>query len=228
MIIPKRILIPLSLGALAALSQPAPVASQEPADLLEAAMYDDLEAAKALVESGADINQTNDYGHTPLILACNYGYEDLAKYLVDEGADVNVQGQDGGTALIAASSNSLALVDLLLSRGADVHARMANGTGVMTQFTIGIITGRVPMELGEALLAHGADVDEALTTGGAEGYTPLMMAARNNQAELVQFLIHHGADVNAAAADGATPLSLAEDEGHQNIVAVLKANGAGG
>lgn len=228
MIFPKPVAIFLLWATVAVLAAPAPSLSQEPADLLEAAMYDDMEAAKALVESGADVNQTNAYGHTPLILACNYGYEDLAQYLVDQGADVNVQGQDGGTALIAAASNSLALVDLLLSRGADVHARMANGTGVMTQFTIGIIRDRVPMELGEVLLAHGADVDEALTTGKAEGYTPLMMAARNNQEELVQFLIDHGADVNAVAADGATPLSLAEDEGHENIVGVLKAAGAGG
>jgi len=224
----NRIRIRSSWLALLTLAVPAASAAQEPADLLKAAMFDDMEAVKAFIESGADINQTNDYGQTALILACNYDYEDLAEYLIAQGADPNVQGQDGGSALMAAASNSAKLVELLLARGADVSARMTNGSGVMTQFTVGVITERVPLELGETLLAHGAEVDEAMTGGATDGYTPLMMAARNNQEPLVRFLIEHGADVNAVAGDGATPLSLAEEEGHENIVEILKANGAGG
>lgn len=224
----NRIRIRSSWLALLTLAVPAASAAQEPADLLEAAMFNDVEAVKAFIESGADINQTNDYGQTALILACNYDYEDLAEYLIAQGADPNVQGQDGGSALMAAASNSAKLVELLLAEGADVSARMANGSGVMTQFTVGVITERVPLELGETLLTHGAEVDEAMTGGATDGYTPLMMAARNNQEELVRFLIEHGANVNAVAGDGATPLSLAEEEGHGNIVEILKASGAGG
>lgn len=222
-----RIRIPSVCAVLTALSLPVASLAQEPSTLLEAAMFDDLAAVKAFVEAGADINETNDYHQTPLLLACNYGYEETAEYLISQGADVNVPDQDGGTALIAAASSSSRLVVLLLAEGADIGAKMANGTGVMTRFTIGIIRERVPLELGEILLSHGADVDEALAGGRTNGYTPLMMAARNNQEPLVEFLIEHGADVRATAEDGATPLSLAEDEGHENIVEILKAKGGG-
>lgn len=224
----RRVWLASVLATAALPGAAADTGAQERSTLLEAVTYDDLEAVKSFVEAGADINAANDYGHTPLLIACNYGYEEVAVYLITKGANVNSRGKDGGTALIAAASNSQRLVELLLSRGADVEARMANGVGPFTQFAIGILTKRVPLELGDTLLAHGAEVDEAQTEGGAAGYTPLMMAARNNQEALVRFLIERGADVNHAAESGATPLSLAREEGHQGIVAILKENGAKG
>ena len=39
-------------------------------------------------------------------------------------------------------------------------------------------------------------------------------------------LLKNGANVNAMASDGETPLSLAKDEGHVRMVELLKANGA--
>ena len=44
--------------------------------------------------------------------------------------------------------------------------------------------------------------------------------------QLVRILIENGADVNAASLDGKTPLILAEEEGHQEIVQLLKSRGA--
>jgi ankyrin repeat protein len=42
----------------------------------------------------------------------------------------------------------------------------------------------------------------------------------------INFLIQHGADVNARAGDGNTALSLATKAGHADIVTMLKAHGA--
>ena len=75
-------------------------------------------------------------------------------------------------------------------------------------------------------MSKGADVDESATIGHAAGYTPLMIAARNNRLELVNFLIKNGAKVNAKSKDGSTALSLAAKKGHQDIINVLKSNGA--
>jgi len=195
--------------------------------LMTACHYNRLEIAKLLVSAGAELNvQEKSYGYTPLILACQYKYHDLAKYLISKGADINIQGKEGATALMAAASNSREIVELLLSKGADVNARMTDGTGVFAQCITGIYWDSVPIELAETLLAKGADVDEAATTGSSEGFTPLMLAATNNLEDLARFLIKNGANVNATAKDGKTPLSIATKEGYNNIVEILKANGA--
>lgn len=198
---------------------------QEPGHLLTAAMYDEIDTVKELLAAGADIDQQNECGHTPLILAATYGYEELGILLVAEGADVNIQGREGGTALIAASRHSRPLVELLLSKGADIHTRMADGTGPFTQCTIGILTEEVGYDLATLLLSHGAEVDESAASGPMAGYTPLMMAARNDHEGLVRFLIENGADVREKAGDGATALSLAMAEGHETIVEILEAAG---
>lgn len=79
----------------------------------------------------------------------------------------------------------------------------------------------------ELLLAAEAEVDEAASAGPAGGYTPLMMmAAGNKQPKLVCFLSGKGANVNARPKDGQTPLALALQEGHADVVKLLKAAGA--
>ena len=185
------------------------------------------EMAKLLISEGADINhQCKTYGHTSLIMACNFNYVELAKLLISEGADINIRGKDGSSALIAAGANSQELVELLLSKGADVNAKMVDGTGVFTQCIRGIFYENVTLELAEILLSKGVNVDEAPTSGDAEGFTNLIMATNNNNEELVRFLIQNGANVNAKTGNGSTALSLAEKMEYQNIIKILKANGA--
>ena len=52
------------------------------------------------------------------------------------------------------------------------------------------------------------------------------MAAATRSEELVNLLLSGGADVNAKAGDGNTPLSLAEKKSDQEMVALLKKLGA--
>lgn len=220
----KRYSLMFLFLVLVGLVAPANLPAQE---LFVKVMRNDIKAVKELIASGADINQKNKtYGHTPLIIACNYNYVDLAKLLISKGADINIRGNDGSTALIAACSNSQELVEILLSKGADIKSKMANGTGVFTQCINGILMDRVSIHLAGILLSKGADIEDSATGGHIEGYTPLMIAARNNKLELVNFLIKNGANVNAKSKDGNTALSLAVKKGHQRIIDVLKSNGA--
>jgi ankyrin repeat protein len=53
-----------------------------------------------------------------------------------------------------------------------------------------------------------------------------MMAARNGDAELVEFLLAQGADINARAADGSTALSLAAKDELPDMVKLLQEHGA--
>lgn len=201
--------------------------AQDGSDLINAIMYQDFEKTKELVNKGVDINyQDKSYGSTALILACQYNFVDIAKFLIENGADLNLQANNGYTPLIAAASVSVELTELLLSKGADIKLKIDDGSGALTTSVTGILSGRVTTAVVEMLLEKGADINESATKGAAEGYTVLMMAARNNKPELVKFLVKNGADVNLKAKDGNTALSLAEKEKDEAMVKLLKELGA--
>ena len=80
-------------------------------------------------------------------------------------------------------------------------------------------------ELGKArlLIDHGAEIDAV-----DEEYrsTPLGLAARRGQHELVRFLLKRGADPNRSGAAWGTPLAWARKKGHEDIASALRAAGA--
>jgi ankyrin repeat protein len=190
--------------------------------------YQDIEGVEKLILSGADVNARDEMqGNTALILACSYGFTDIAKLLISNGADVNVHNTMYGTSpLIAAAFISEELVEILLANGADVHGKTNEGTTAFTSSILGVLGGYITTSVASLLLEKGADVNEATSSGPAEGYTCLMMAAVNNNPELVKFLLSKGADINAKAKDGTTAIGLAIKENDKDMVALLKKNGA--
>ena len=80
--------------------------------------------AQALVDSGAEVNAADPYGHTPLMNAAGSGALDIATLLVSSGARVDAATEDGHTALmIAAGKGHREIAALLLDAGADPNAR---------------------------------------------------------------------------------------------------------
>jgi ankyrin repeat protein len=84
-----------------------------------------LDAARCLInECGADVNQANKYGFTPLYRAAQEGQVELVLTLAKElGANVNQAAHDGSTPLhVAAERGNLDVVRALVKQlGADVN-----------------------------------------------------------------------------------------------------------
>lgn len=200
-------------------------------ELMEKVFINDIEAVKILLATGVDINEQDEEiggagkGATPLFIACSY-YEEMAKLLISKGADVNITTYGGDSPLMAACFISEELVELLLSKGADIHVKNKDEAGVFDYCIMGIMQGTVSIDLAKRLISEGLNVDDAPNSGMVAGYTPLMIAAGNKQHELVEFLIKNGADVNAKAKDGTTPLSMANRENDVTMVKLLNDFGA--
>jgi ankyrin repeat protein len=124
-------------------------------------------AIKALLESGADVNQAAKDGRTSLFFAAQIGHEAAVRRLLEGGADVNRAKEDGTTPLhVAAQEGQEAAVQLLLEGGADVN-RATEG-------------GATPLYVAKAtapLLASAAAVERLLLRAGA-GAKKLSMGDR--------------------------------------------------
>ena len=158
--------------------------------LLHAAMSGDLDAVKALLAAGANINQAAADGMTPLIVATVKVNEAVALHLIERGADVNA-AEAGFTALhSAALTGQIAVTKALLARGADINARL-----------------EMPLRMQATFVPYNPD----LQTGrlAQVGATPFMLAAKAANPEMVQLLVTSGADVKRAADSGTTAMMLA-------------------
>uniref|UniRef100_A0A8C5EV37 Ankyrin repeat domain-containing protein 34B-like n=1 Tax=Gouania willdenowi TaxID=441366 RepID=A0A8C5EV37_GOUWI len=97
--------------------------------LLKAVYLSRLRLTRLLLEGGAYINESNERGETPLMVACRTRYNDsqsvpkhkMVRYLLENGADPNIQDKTGKTALMHAvlEQSGSDILLLLLSSGAD-------------------------------------------------------------------------------------------------------------
>ena len=160
--------------------------------LVFAATKNDDQSVRALLAAGADPNYTLSNGTRVLLVAAAYRSSKAAVALADGGADPNVADRAGNTPLhTAAQLGSLDLVNKLIAKRADVNARTAKTQG-----------GRGLGGGGGAFFFQPGE------------QTPLLMAARANQVEIMKALVAAGADPTLKAQDGTTLLMAAAGSGH--------------
>jgi uncharacterized protein len=175
-----------------------PMAIDSMTPLMFAVRSGHVEAVRALLDSGADVNETASNGLSVLVLAIINAHYELASFLLDRRADASAAGQ-GWTPLHQVVTTPR------LSYGRFPHPSQ---------------TGRVsPLELARKLIDRGADVNARMTVPTmGDGYrtrlnrldaTPLLLAAKGAYPEMMELLLEHGAGLRAKTAEGTTALMLA-------------------
>ena len=207
--------------------------------LLYSTRTGDLATTKLLVAAGANLEQADADGVTPLLnailnapVAAKPGkvteHMEVAHFLIEQGANINVSDWYGQTPLFAAidlrnldvprptrdngidREKALGLIETLLERGADPNARVQQVLPVRRWIT---------------RLGYLSWVD-------VTGQTPFLRAAYSGDVTTMKLLVAHGADPNLATFNGTTPLMVAAgvnwtvsqtfDEGPEQLLEAVK------
>ena len=173
-----------------------------PVSVLPSAEEEFLRQAKEIVQNSPDL--ATQQLHT----AVEHGYVSAAEFLLAHGADVN----SGAPIVEAARRGNEAMVQLLLSHGAAVDGRNANGqTALPSAAAYGF------MAVCQTLISNGADVNLL---------SPIVEAAKRGNEAIVQLLLSHGAAVDSRDAGGRTALSWAAESGYMTLCQTLVVHGA--
>lgn len=206
-----------------------------------AAKYNLLYNSKILINSDADINTTTTKGWTPLMLAADNNSENVAKLLIYKKANINTKNNEGKTVLDMVTERQnvnlskfiidpkFTLCDYVnLEFEDEIKELINNKVNVNTpdeenKFTALHYAARNgKTNIVRLLCNSGADVNTKITSTDLYGWTPLMLAAYNNQLDNVKILFFEKADVNLKNKKGQTALDLAISNKATETVEFLK------
>lgn len=125
------------------------------------------------------INQVNENGFSPLILACYRGNTEVARYLIDHVKDLNYKSKEGTALAGLAVKYNKDLVERLLKKKADPN--IADATGYTPLFWAVKFGNK---ELVELLLQYKADK----TKKDSMGMTPFEYALKTDHKEIINLL----------------------------------------
>ena len=167
---------------------------------------------------------TDERGRTPLVAAAYGNHTGVAEVLLAAGADPNEKDRSVQSAYLISTSevgDRPALLDLLLSNGADVQSRDSfNGTGLIRAADRGF------PRIVERLLATDIPVDHVNRLGWTALHEAIVLGDGGPaHVEVVGLLVGAGADVNLPG-NGQLPLAQATARGYDEIAAILRDAGA--
>ncbi|NWI92923.1 MYPT2 phosphatase, partial [Pitta sordida] len=173
----------------------------------QACIDENLDMVKFLVENGANVNQQDNEGWTPLHAVASCGYLNIAEYLISHGANVAAVNSEGEVPSDIAEE--AAMKDLLLEQvkkqGVDLDlSRKEEEQQMLQDARQWLNSGRIE------------DVKQPRT-----GATALHVAAAKGYSEVMRLLIQAGFNLNVQDNDGWTPLHAAAHWGVKEACSIL-------
>ncbi|XP_059386139.1 poly [ADP-ribose] polymerase tankyrase-2-like [Carassius carassius] len=204
-----------------------------------AAGYNRVQTVQLLLQHGADVHAKDKGDLVPLHNACSYGHYEVAELLVKHGACVNAVDLWQFTPLHeAASKNRVEVCSLLLSCGADPHFLNCHNKSAidLAQSQTALLKEHLAYEFrGHALLQAAREADMALFKKHLSLETinfkhPLTQETALHcvstspypkRKQICELLLRKGANVNEKNKDFLTPLHLAAEKSHNDIIELL-------
>ncbi|MBW5397594.1 ankyrin repeat domain-containing protein, partial [Brachyspira pilosicoli] len=193
--------------------------------LMIAALRNDYDMVKFLVEKGANINAKthSEYSslETPLLLSLDYEHiesrydenSSVAEYLINNGADINVTNEDGETPLMYASKlHNIKVIELLIQKGADINAFNNYGNTAL-------IYGVNNLETVKLLVENGADVN--FYKGGSTALISACEYSHERNIDVIKYLVSKKANINAQDNEGYTALNKTLDTSDEGSIDIL-------
>lgn len=162
----------------------------------------DISTTEFLLRTGADVEHTDAFGFTPLLIAAKNGHTELCRMLLSNSAVmVNSQARDtfGRNALHFALKYNAGeeIIPLLLKHGVDPNARDLEGRTPL-HYSVEHNKERAALDL----LSINADIE---STDRALEETPLSLAFRKEKVKLVKVLLRAGASIKDRSLSRSSP-----------------------
>ncbi|WP_035862373.1 ankyrin repeat domain-containing protein [Kitasatospora cheerisanensis] len=188
--------------------------------LLGAAHTGDLDAVRAALEAGANLEARDPQGRTALLTAALADQVAVAEFLVAAGADPDAQDhREDSPWLVTGVTGSVPMMRALLVAGPDF--------GLTNRF--GGVSLIPAAERGHVAYVRAVveETDLYVDHVNRLGWTALLEAVilgdgGRPHTEIVRLLLAAGADPQLADADGVTALQHAERRGFRAIAALLR------
>ncbi len=185
-----------------------------------------------LITKGVDVNAKYGRDKTALHDACERCIVKIVKALIDAGAEVNRKDGDDKSPLFLLiencerEENSIEIIQYLSAHGADLNTK--NGPDGLTALHMACLN-QADYEV-ETLVDNGAEVNIMTNKNNnplLSNLSPLYLAVKTEDPDIVGFLLSRGADVDAKnEKDDWTALHMACAKGNIDIIDILLGSGA--
>ncbi len=177
-----------------------------------------------LLAKGADVNQVNNSGYTPLLYASARGKRKCIAFLLGNGAAIDSVDNFGNTVLHLMGNcrqmkekTKRKLFHLFIEKGAKIDEKNNRGNTPLHS-----AAQRGDLVMIKLLIEKGAKIDEK----NKQGETALHCAVRYGDLDSVRFLVEKGAEINERTLTGETSLHYAVQFAGSRALLKFLENGA--
>lgn len=195
---------------------------QQSGDLIQAVENNDIKKVQGILQDTSyPINETNDEGETPLLIATHENYIEVAKLLIKAGADINQQDSIQDSAYLYAGAQGKTEILKYMIEHAEPNQNIVNrfgGNALIPAAEKGHLNNvKLLLEDGKVDIDHQNNF----------GYTALIeaVALRDGSEvyqQIVQELLAYNANKELRDDSGKTALDYAKEKGYTNMIKKLE------